>query len=341
MDFDYVDAGNYAQRKDDGSVAIIDGDQIAYRCAATSETRSIRATHKENGVVRRAKNITNFRKWLEVQIKSGKDWVEDDFDIENVQHPKPVSHLYHSITNMIDDLHVRAGCDDVLVLIQGDGNFRDELPLPEKYKGNRDNSIKPLYLSKAKQYIVEKFPHELAHNREADDLSAEHAYNGYRKGLKVVQVTTDKDAMQCVGWVYNWDKMHYPERLDASLGELFLDKKKVTGWGRKFLYFQILFGDPVDHYRPNHISGKRFGEVSAYNTLKDCETDKGCWQAIYDKYKEWYPDITTYTSWTGEEIKATTLDILQMYVDCAHMRRWEDDQLDVRKLFDRLGIDIG
>jgi hypothetical protein len=32
------------------------------------------------------------------------------------------------------------------------------------------------------------------------------------------------------------------------------------------------------------------------------------------------------------------IDIAQMYFDCAHMRRWEDDRIDVRELFDKLGI---
>jgi hypothetical protein len=34
------------------------------------------------------------------------------------------------------------------------------------------------------------------------------------------------------------------------------------------------------------------------------------------------------------------MEIWQMYADCVHMRRWEGDRLDVKKLCEKLEIEI-
>ena len=48
-------------------------------------------------------------------------------------------------------------------MLSGKNNFRDNLPLPSKYKGNREDMIRPLLLNDVKDYI--KQYHGLCSNR--------------------------------------------------------------------------------------------------------------------------------------------------------------------------------
>ena len=56
-------------------VLILDGDSIAYRCAAAGEQRSIEVTHKPTGIKKSFKHRTEFKKSMEERCKE----ITDDF----------------------------------------------------------------------------------------------------------------------------------------------------------------------------------------------------------------------------------------------------------------------
>lgn len=319
------------------TIAVLDADIIAFRCAAANEKRSIKATHKTTG----QEIVCPHRTALKEQIKDA--FTIDEFDIEDVQTAEHVSHAYHAINTTVEALKKSCQADKVEIYISGEDNFRDSLPLPKKYKGSRDKiSIKPLQLTDCRDYLVNKKDAVIVHGKEVDDILAQRCYEGLKsKGKhKTIACTIDGDQQGVEGWMYNWTKMFKP-KLVKGLGDIFLTKenKDFDGYGRKFFYAQWVLGDSVDDFKPCEIAKKKFGVVSMFNLLNDCKTDKECVQAVYDQYRKWYPDeYTEYVDWTGTKQKKTVIEIMEMYAACAHMLRFDGDKFDVKKLFDKLEI---
>ena len=79
-------------------------------------------------------------------------------------------------------------------------------------------------------------------------------------------------------------------------------------------------------------------ELKVFNLLNELETDRECWKAVCDVYLAWYENTTEWTDWRDNIVKGSWLDILQMYVDCAHMRRWDNDKIDVRNVLTKLNL---
>lgn len=318
------------------TIAVLDADIIAFRCAAANETRSIKATHKTTG----QEIVCPHRTALKEQIRDV--FQVDEFDIEDVQTPEDISHAFHAMNTTIDALTKSCQADEVEIYISGDNNFRDLLPLPTKYKFGR-SSIKPVQLKDCRDYLIGKKNAVVIHGEETDDKLARRCYDGLKSGgkVKTVACTIDGDQNGVAGYMYNWTKMREP-KLVKGLGEIELIKanKDFDGYGRKFFFAQWVLGDSTDSFKPCEIAGKSFGVVAMYKLLKDCTTDKQCVEAVYNQYKKWYPDeFTEYVDWTGTAQKKTVIELMDMYAACAHMRRFDGDIFDTQKLLNNLEIE--
>lgn len=311
------------------SLVVVDGDLISYKASAASEARTILVTNKENARTEEFANRTAFKEWLK---ESGKD--ADSYNIEDVQTPEPLENCLHTIKMMLQNIHEASGCKEMKVVVQGEGNFRDDLLLPTKYKSNRADNQRPVHLIDARNYLLGKYKAEKAFGQESDDVLATYAYEGFKTKQRIVQATIDKDANQCAGWLFNWDKMKEPQFVNG-LGSINKDGK---GFGRKFLYYQILVGDPSDCYKPTELSKFKYGSASAFKDLGELSTDKECWEKIKELYQTWYPAPFTYTAWNGEEVETDWMGLVQLYTDCAHMRRWEGDRVNVREVMQKMGL---
>lgn len=323
----------------DVSLSVVDGDLIAFKASAACETRTI-------DVLDGGKEVGNFPNRTEFKklIKEGKfgDRRYEDFTVSDKQEVEDIANCLHTVKVMLQGIQQACKTKEQRVVVQGTGNFRDDLLLPTKYKNARADMIKPLYLKDCKSYLINRCGAELAHGQESDDVLASYAYEGYTKKQYIVQCSVDKDANSNVGWLYNWDKMTEPAKIEG-LGYLERDAKgSVKGRGRKWFIHQCLFGDRSDCYIPYELSGQKFGEKKSYDLLKDLQTDKECWQVMYDTYKGWYPQDFEYQAWNGETVKGNALQQMQLYIDCAHMRRWSaptQDRVIAEKVLDKLGVD--
>lgn len=315
------------------TVLVIDGDIVAYRCAAANETRSIKAVHKITGQEVTAPHRTGFKE----QVKGSFETTE--FEIEDVQTPQDIKFAYHGMKTTIESLCKTSDADEYEIYISGDGNFRLDLPLPDQYKSNREDGIRPLQLKQCKNWLIKNHGAERVNGMEADDMLARRCYEGVQQGIKVIQATIDKDAMSNVGWVYNWTKMTEPLEV-KGLGELKLnEKKELSGVSRKWFYAQWVKGDATDGFKPCQLAGAKFGDVGCFNLLNDCKTDKECVEAVFNQYKKWYPKPVTYTAWDGKEYTKDVIEIMDMYAACAHMKRYDDDVFSTASLLDALGIE--
>lgn len=310
-------------------LAVIDGDILAFQCAAATEKRSVIAKHNETLDTFEFDTATLFKEWAGEEA--------DMYALEAVRTPQPFENTITAMKTMLESILQKCKATSYHIVLSGNDNFRKAIALPTQYKSTRSDAGKPVNLALAKEYLIKHHRAEVAVG-EADEVLVAYAYDGYRSKRKVVQCSIDKDARHGPGWLYNWDTMSEPELIEG-FGSLYLnDKGSVKGEGRMFLYYQMLFGDPVDCYKPCEIAAKRFGEKSAFKVLKDCTDDKSAVQALVDTYKTWYPDKIWYTAWDGKKHEKSWVEIWQMYADCAFMPRWDGDRLDVVKLLEKLGI---
>jgi hypothetical protein len=316
------------------SLCVIDGDLISYKASAASETRTIQSIDKVTNQVQEWQNRTVFKTFLAGQDSQS----YEDFDVVDLQTEEPIENCLHTVKKMIAGIYEASGCDELKVVVQGEGNFRDNLLLPTKYKSNRAETIRPVHLKEARNYLLGKYKAELANTRESDDVLSSYAYEGHKTGKRIVQCTVDKDARQCEGWLFDWDKMQQPEYI-KGIGEVYLDSKgKLRGKGRKWLYAQATMGDPSDCYKPTELTKAMYGEKAVYKDFAELTTDKECWQKMAELYQKWYPSEFEYAAWNGEVVQASWVQLLQVYVDCAHMQRWEGDRIIVKTVLDKMEI---
>jgi hypothetical protein len=304
--------------------------------------------------------VTKFKEWC-----ASAELDPADYTVTPGQEAGSKAFAFGKLKNMIADITRDAKCDSYHIVVSGSDNFRLELPLPTRYKDSRKDSIKPLQLKACKDYLIEHHAAEVSVGCEADDVLVGYSYQGYlqmveaieakaKKIPRVVQCSLDKDAKHGPGWLFDWTLMQEPE-LITGYGGLTLTLKETTrktaagkpvvekvikGTGRAFLWFQLVFGDPVDAYKPCELAKAKFGEVGAYELLKDATNDKEALTAVVGQYKKWYPEPVTYRDWNNVLQTKTWLEIMQMYADCAFMRRWEGDRLLVDKLLEKLGVEL-
>lgn len=342
-------------------ILVFDADSIAYKAAAANEAKTITTQHIEKGVIEHWDNRTAFRAYIKDTPHT-----EDMYTITDVQEPRHSSYGKSLIREMIKGYHNRTGVSKGEIYIGGEGNFRELIPLPMthvatcgkwagksklggKYKENREDTIRPVQLKELRAYMIGELEAIVINGMEVDDKGSIRAYEGFKAGKgRVIQVAEDKDALQCTGWLFNPQKMTKPV-LIKGFGELHKEGKGIKGTGRLWLYYQALYGDSVDNYHGCDLwkiqqdkAGKSvtFGEVAAYNILKDAKTDKEALQALYNQYLSWYPEPVVYMDHTGLIQTKTAVEIMQMYFDCAFMLRWEGDGINVAELLDKLGIAV-
>ena len=312
-------------------ILVIDGDIVAFRCAAANETRSIKVTHKITGQSTSHAHRTAFKEHI-------KDSFEiDEFEIEDVQTAGEIKFALHAINTTIEALVKTCEATEYEVYMSGKGNFRLDLPLPTRYKSNRE-STKPLQLKECREFLQARHKAIVVDGQEADDKLSSRCYEGVQNKVWICQATIDKDALSNAGWVYDWTKMDKPKKI-TGLGELEIDNKGVLrGWGRAWFYAQWVKGDAVDGFKPCEISGKKFGDMGCYNLFKTCTTDKEYVQAIYSQYKKWYPAVVEYTDWQGVKHTTDAIGLMDLYAACCHMVRFEGDKIDTKNLLNKLGV---
>lgn len=315
-------------------VLILDGDSIAYRCAAAGEQRSIEVTHKPTGIKKSFKHRTEFKKSME---ERGKE-ITDDFVVEDKQEPEPIAYVLNTIKNHIDRIEREVQPSETIIFAGEQFNFRTELPLPKKYKGQR-SALRPVHLKEAKSYLHNKYKAVEACGYEVDDACCIAAYDALRSGNQAVMFFYEKDQYQLDGVTLLYDEdMGFRYETVPKLGELRLEKSSVKGLGLKFLAYQWICSDPVDNYCAYDLSSVKFGPKSAYNVLNDCKNEQEVLSAVSNQFKKFYPEPFEYTDWTGKTQQGDWLKMMQLYYFCAKMMRSSNDKLDCLELFEQYGV---
>lgn len=321
-------------------ILIVDADTIAFSAAAVCEDRSVEVTHIRSNRKKLVKNRTEFKEFLE---KKAFPYVAEDYAFKDLQENPSIASLQKIIKNKLKWMNDVHSPDEALIYISGDGNFRSDLPLPTRYKSNRDDMIKPLLLKTAKDYM-HKLGAIRTHGEEPDDAIVYKGYEYLEKGYNVILGSYEKDSRAYSGlalWDYTGttaDTFTVPD-----FGELRIegDKKKVVGEGFIWYCMQHAMGDRSDGYCPYELAGVRFGEKSAYNLLKNCKNEREALRAVIKQYVTWYgTDDFKYTAWNGAEITANYKYLLDLYFKACRMKSKVDDDLNFEKFCSKYGVQL-
>ena len=336
------------------TLAVIDMDSIIYSAGFANEDRSLKVTHNLSGKTQIFKNKTEFwgnkRKeiggWLgelnnKRALEGKKEFTKEDFSVEEIQTTGPVENTIHTVKQMVNRFCDSVKAKEYVGYIGVGDSWRVERSTIMKYKGNREDALRPLLKDEITEYLVKYHNGVKVMGLEADDWVNITAYKN-----KGVGITYDKDILGCPVLSYNPNLPELGIQNGNCFGEIYKTFKQkpdgsetvddIKGIGRMFLYFQLLNGDVVDNYKPSYASDSKFGKMSAYDALSGAKTDLEALEAIRDTYRTLYPTRKEIIGWRGDTIVIDWLYVLNEMWDLARMKRWEGDNIsaeDVLKKF--------
>ena len=298
---------------------IFDLDWVKYSSASVGEKRTIIAKHIKSGKTKAFKNRTEFwgrsskelGGWLgeenaKREEKGLAPFSKEDFETEDVQHPEPLENLIHTANRQVQAILDAVGTSKAEYFIGEGSSWRVEASTLLKYKGQRQELIKPVHLDAVSEYLKNKYKPTVCVGLEADEMILIRYLELKAQGKKAVVAALDKDTYGCPLELINPNKLEEGIVDCTGFGKLWIEgegtKRKVRGKGRIFQYFQTIYADSVDNYRFNHFSDKKWGEMSAYKALADCEDDKEALEAMIAVAKDLYPEPKTVVGWRGKPI---------------------------------------
>ena len=281
---------------------VVDADTILHASSAQQQLNKCLATNIEYGSQRLFESKTAFNKWLETK----EDRTKDMYTFQTVSEIKPDAEprfAFQSIKQKVDKIVEAAGCDDFVVCIEGEGNFRKDFASRfVDYKGQR--SAKPLLFEECREFFLKKYKEKviLSEGRETDDTCNILAWESYNKAVAaknrdacdVVLAFVDKDlAANSRGLLLNYNKL-----------------EEGVFWNHSFTQAynfatQLLTGDSADNIpgieKLSKITKERFsikvegvGPATAKKILADCESEVDlasrvfeCYSAMYGEEEGW------------------------------------------------------
>jgi len=322
-------------------ILCFDYDAVIHRSSAMAQKNSISCLHKPTGEVFTFGTRTEFygrdkKKsggWL-----SGQDgFILEDFEIQNVVTPEPVENALHTVKVTIGAILDKFDCKNYYGYVGGTGNFRLDIATLLPYKGNR-TAPKPVHHAACRDYVISNHNARVANGSESDDHLVTDAYNALKEKKPWLGIIAEKDYKGCDGDWYDYTKQDMKKI--RGFGKLWRGPDGVDGYGRMFKYYQACSSDDSDNYRAHCFSDKENGPVTAYNALKDCKNDTEAFIAMRDHFKYLYPEPKVITNWRNESLEIDWFYVMREMFDLAHLQRWPNDRIDLKKAFKGLGVEI-
>jgi 5'-3' exonuclease len=205
---------------------------------------------------------------------------------EGEPYTLPFSYCKDLVDSRIAEIQEKLSCSEYEFYLTGKDNFRHDIATILPYKGNRKQP-KPWHYDNLRNYLQFAYNAEVVHGMEADDMLA---IRQTELGDSSVIVTRDKDLRMVGGWHYSYAVKNQPEKpleyIDKHGYLTLKENKKLIGGGLMWFYAQCLMGDRTDN-----IQGiPKFGDVKAYNQLKDCKTEQDLLSKTREVYNTYYVD---------------------------------------------------
>lgn len=333
--------------------AVWDLDYIRYAVGFASEKRNILVVNKQSGDESVYPSRTAFYGrgkakdgGVLAEINKSRDTplLPDDFEIFDQQVAEPIEFCLHSAKQKIESVNKILGVKNMIGYHGVGSSFRLEASTVLGYKMNRENTLKPIHLEEITEYLVKKYKSIPCTHLEADDWCIISSIND----KSAVVVTHDKDVRGCAVYSFNPAKPELEVVDGRGFGSLWVEEKvnskgkvekTVRGIGRMFFYFQLASSDPVDNYYANAASPLKWGDMSAYNALKDCTNDKEALAAVAGVYKHLYEKPYTVKGWReGSILNVDWKYMLSENFCMARMLRTPDEKLTAGEVFTKFGL---
>ena len=169
---------------------VVDADTLLYSSAAQQQLNKCLATNIEYGSQRLFESKTAFNEWVK---ENNRD--KANYSFETISEIKPDAEprfAFQTIKQKVDKIVEAAGCDDYVLCIEGEGNFRKDFKSKfVNYKGQR--SEKPILFEECREFFLKKYKKKvvLAEQKETDDVVNILAWDSYNKGID------SKDKSKC------------------------------------------------------------------------------------------------------------------------------------------------
>lgn len=259
------------------SIVFIDGDILLYKIGFACQESSVQAIIDD---IPRGefKNRTEAR---DAMSSLGIMYTNEQYEV--VVKPKPWKQVAFVIDGMIKNIIAGSGCDTYRIYVEGKDNFRKSLATIKPYKASPARSAmeKPFHYDKIKQCLIQDWGAVVTDKIETDDYISIATSLGYYGNKQWVGATTDKDAKQTEGLLYNWDKMDKPTLITP------MD-------GAKSFWKQMLTGDTIDN-----IQGCR-GVGDKHKAMTEIDSAK----SVLEMYK-----VVRYYYYKAAETKGLVTDI--------------------------------
>ncbi len=364
-----------------------DFDTVVYKACTNMENKFVTVTHKTEGWSEDFANKSTFKglgkgvtdkSWLglkntERSMESKPLWSLDDFEIKDchtlkMDKDKAIEQVKIQLFLKLKQVRQQYRVPKIKPHIGGGLCFRHDLDLCREYKGNRQDSLRPILLSEVRKWVETEMESEIARaGFEADDRVEHYGATGYLHYLKTgkfnhLVISADKDSKNNPKLLIDPDtyvgennplkgKYKFPQAMllldsnkDCGNIEIVQKTNAVDFKFRNFkglLWQAFLSGDSADHYNClSHLGQKlSFGDESAYKLLKSCTTSKEALQAVIDKFAELLPYGVQYTSHKGEDLDVDTITYMNTYFRVAYMTRTYEDAMDFYKLCAAFKVD--
>lgn len=263
---------------------IIDADVCVYACGFICE-KKMHLGIVGDTLVYQTDDKRKYNKWFKALPQDKQERVVYDL----IEELWPFSEARIAVDGWIKNIMELSGCNRYHVLLtKGGMDFRTHLATLLKYKGNRDDLVKPVYYKDIRNYLRSRYKAKTYAKWEADDAARMAMYAAKdRPKTKFILAAVDKDLDQTPG-------LHCaPGRANKKHGVF--QVTELDGWWS--FYKQMLMGDRVDN-----IPGiKGIGEKKAEKLLLDCETREDMELLVWQEYVKYYGHAHTYIPWWWNE----------------------------------------
>lgn len=332
---------------------LIDGDALIYACGFVGESRELKAVHRETGDEFLFKNRSEMygKKrskdggWIaEFNKSKGLNWTVDDFDLYDIQVPKPVEYSLNATKTAILSSEHLTGIEKRRLFVGKGESQRVEQSTLVKYKSGREDALRPIHKEAIVEYMIKHHGAEVVEGIEVDDQLTMLAWENPSNIIYGI----DKDYLGTHSRVFNpnqpekgiqdcrcWGDLWVEEIVSKTTGK---KRYEVKGYGRKWFLFQWCYGDDSDSYRANCATNKEWGEMAAFNMLKDARNNKEGLEAVVNTYKTLYPEKFIVQGWRGDKINCDWKYVASEIFTMCYMLKSRDDDASAEKLLSRYGL---
>lgn len=208
--------------------------------------------------------------------------------------------------------------DTAHIYLTGGNQWRPKYATIYKYKGNRDNMVRPVHYEHLRNYLIRQWEAFVVEYIEADDAVI---MESYKHEDSTIICSIDKDLRQKHGLHFN------PKDSDRGVFE-------VSEWaGMVNFYTQLITGDSTDNIKglSERLPRRGLGQKRAAAILDGARTERELFERVSAAYGERYGDGETYISWDGKEISASRMDLIDENAQLLYLARYDGDKWRVPK----------